>query len=201
MTNIGDQIGRELDLNLVTRAAKYPNPTAQDGNYNYKSIIPDLSDAADIQEAIAMYHYGQANYNPTNEISANSVEGWLGHIQHQIDFNASTISGGGEANNIEPVLTPTGQPIPDGYVWVDKDANANTVLPTYPPAVYSSVQPTGWGMADKGRIWIDESVDINVLNPAVYLLKTEAASTYQTIVASVTNADIASANAFMLMGA
>lgn len=176
MTNIGDDIGRALDANLVTRAAKYPAPTAQNGNYNYQSKIPDLSDSSNIQEAIYMYHYGQPNYNPTAEISADSVEGWLGHLQHQIDFNASTISGGGETKTTEPTLTPTGQPIPDGYVWVDKDANANTVLPTYPPAVYSSVQPTGWGMADKGRIWVNESIDNSVLNVNSYQLKNQYTS-------------------------
>lgn len=171
---------------------------------NYITLMPDLTDVADVQQALEMYHMGYADYNPTIEPAANSIEGHLADLQDQIDFNASTISGGGETKTTEPTLTPTGQPIPDGYVWVDKDANANTVLPTYPPAVYSSVEPLGWGTADKGRIWINESVDTMVLNPTVYLLKTEATSTYQTIAAynsSIQSViDSSSASTFMLMG-
>jgi hypothetical protein len=187
MTNVGKSIGREPDSNLVTRAAKYPAPTAQAGNYNYKSVIPDLSDVANIQEALTMYHYGQANYNPTNEISADSIEGWLGHIQHQIDFNASTISGGGETKTTEPTLTPTGQPIPDGYVWVDKDANTSTIYPTLPSAYYSATMPTTWGLADKGRIWVNEATDNSVLNVNSYALLSPVSQTItNTILTSPT---------------
>ena len=135
--------------------------------------MPDLTDNADVQQALEMYHFGYADYNPTIDPAANSIEGHFADLQDQIDFNAATISGGGETNNIEPVLTPTGQTIPDGYVWVDKDANANTVLPTYPPAVYSVTQPTTWGLADKGRIWVNEAVDNAVLNVNDYQLKTQ----------------------------
>ena len=164
MTNIGKEIG------------KY-----------YPTLMPDLTDNADVQQALEMYHFGYADYNPTIDPAANSIEGHFKDLQDQIDFNASTISGGGETNTTEPLLTPTSQPIPDGYIWVDKDANANTVLPTYPPAFFSSVQPTTWGLADKGRIWVNEATDNAVLNVNSYALLSPVSQTItNTILTSPT---------------
>ena len=65
----------------------------------YPTQIPDLSDAADIQEAFRLYHYGAypgtdpGEYNPTNSNTANlvasSIAGALNSLQGQI----TTLSG------------------------------------------------------------------------------------------------------------
>lgn len=61
----------------------------------YTTQIPQYEDAADIQAALKMYHYGSSSYDTenTNEslLVSNSIAGYFANIQHQL-------------NNIEPIV-------------------------------------------------------------------------------------------------
>lgn len=167
MTNIGSEVGRTPAASVSVRATQYPQPANKDGNYRYQSKIPDLADDASIQDALKMYHYGQANYDPNSPIVANSVEGWMGNLQHQVDDLYLRPGGGGEVKTTEPVLTPTGQSIPDGYIWVDKD-DISLTYPEFPTVLYSPTQPTGLGVGDVGTIWVDSDSSVDVLSLTDY---------------------------------
>lgn len=61
----------------------------------YKTQIPLYEDAADIQAALKMYHYGSSSYDTANineeQLIANSIAGYFSSIQNQLD-------------NIEPIV-------------------------------------------------------------------------------------------------
>lgn len=167
MSNTGADIGRQALATVQARAAQYPHPADDAGNYRYRSKMPDLADDASIQEALYMYHYGQTNYDPNAAIASDSVEGWLGNIQHQVDDLYLRPGGGGEVKSTQPIVTATGQPIPDGYVWVDND-DISPSYPDYPTVLFSPTQPTGLGVTDTGTIWIDSDDSLGVLNLSDY---------------------------------
>jgi hypothetical protein len=95
---------------------------------NYKTLMPDFTDDANIQDALQMYHYGQANYDPNTPTVANSVEGHLGNLQSQITTlsNTNVI---GEAKTSQPTVTWKGQTLPRGYIWVNTDEVATSFVP------------------------------------------------------------------------
>lgn len=134
---------------------------------NYKTLMPDLTDDANIQDALQMYHYGQANYDPNAATVANSIEGHFADLQDQVDDLFLRPGGGGEVKTSEPVLTPTGQAIPDGYIWVDKD-DISLTYPDFPTVLYSPTQPTGLGVGDVGTIWVDSDSSVDVLSLTDY---------------------------------
>lgn len=111
----------------------------------YPTKIPGYEDAADIQAALKLYHYGTSN-DITNEsqIIPNSV---VGHIK-ALDTRIDSI----ETNGIgSAVLTsmPTG--IDNGYIWVDSTASITTDI-RYAIASYQTSQPTN---PTTGAIWVD----------------------------------------------
>jgi hypothetical protein len=69
----------------------------------YTTKVPDLSDTADIQEALRLYHYGKPSggntaageYPISNSerslLEPNSVAGWLNNLQNQISSFESGI--------------------------------------------------------------------------------------------------------------
>lgn len=124
---------------------------AEDIGSIYNTKIPGLEDAADIQEALKLYHYGSLSYNTANSdeslLPNPSVARHFSNIQSQIDtLDAKRTAGDVSAS--EPVG------IPDGYIWVDEDSvgSVNTI---YSTAVYSNTAPTQ-NLVD-GIIWIDKS--------------------------------------------
>jgi len=117
----------------------------------YKTKIPGLEDAADIQEALRLYHYGSLSYNTgntdTNLLPNPSIARHLDNIQGQID----DLDIKRTAGDFLPTQ-PAG--IPDGYLWVDSDS-AGPANVIYPTAVYSNTPPTQ-DLVD-GIVWIDKS--------------------------------------------
>lgn len=61
----------------------------------YKTQIPQYEDAADIQAALKMYHYGSSGYDIANtdedQLVSNSIAGYFNNIQNQLD-------------NIDPII-------------------------------------------------------------------------------------------------
>lgn len=117
----------------------------------YNTKIPGLEDAADIQEALTLYHYGSLSYNTSNtdtsQLPNPSLARHISNIQGQIN----TLDQKRTAGDFLPA-EPSG--IPDGYLWVDSNSTgpANIV---YSTAVYSNTPPTE-NLVD-GIVWIDKS--------------------------------------------
>ena len=123
--------------------------------------IPALIDDANIQDALRAYHYGSYDFDtaetdPT-QLLVPSMAHTINDLQEQIDdqvaleLAARDIS---SAQNSAPVaadFTAFSATIPDGYIWVDKDASA-PVGYLSATSLYTATQPTT-GLAN-GVIWI-----------------------------------------------
>ena len=123
--------------------------------------IPALIDDANIQDALKAYHYGSYDFDTaetdTAELLNPSIAYTINDLQEQIDdqvaleLAARNIS---SAQNSAPVaanFTAFSATIPNGYIWVDKDAAA-PVGYISATSVYTATQPTT-GLAN-GVIWI-----------------------------------------------
>ena len=123
--------------------------------------IPALIDDANIQDALKAYHYGSYDFDTSETDSAEllnpSIAYTINDLQEQIDdqvdleLAARDIS---RASNSVPVagdFTAFSATIPDGYIWVDKDASA-PVGYLSATSVYTATQPST-GLAN-GVIWI-----------------------------------------------
>lgn len=132
-----------------------PNATAS----FYNTTIPSLTDDANIQEALRMYHFGTPDGSIAddsgNPVRSESVAGYLGSLQTQID--AFTI--GSEYTATAPL------DVEDGYIWVDSSSSApvfdNGVVAI---AKYQPTAPTT-GLVD-GMLWVDK--DSSPLKMYVY---------------------------------
>lgn len=127
-----------------------PNATAE----FYNTIIPSLSDDANIQEALRMYHYGTTDGSipdeSANPIAGESIAHYLGELQSQID----AFEIGSSYSSTEPSLTNDD----NGYIWVDSTSSAlifDEGIPTI--AFYQSAEPTTGLVA--GMLWVDSDDD------------------------------------------
>jgi hypothetical protein len=123
--------------------------------------IPALIDDANIQDALKAYHYGSYDFDTAEtdpaELLNPSIAYTINDLQEQIDdqvaleLAARNIS---SAQNSAPVaanFTAFSATIPNGYIWVDKDAAA-PVGYLSATSIYTATQPTT-GLAN-GVIWI-----------------------------------------------
>jgi hypothetical protein len=123
--------------------------------------IPALIDDANIQDALKAYHYGSYDFDTAEtdpeELLNPSIAYTINDLQDQIDdqvaleLAARNIS---SAQNSAPVaanFTAFSATIPNGYIWVDKDAAA-PVGYLSATSIYTAIQPTT-GLAN-GVIWI-----------------------------------------------
>ena len=123
--------------------------------------IPALIDDANIQDALRAYHYGSYDFDPAEsdpaELLVPSIAHTINDLQEQINDNADLEEAARDissAQNSAPVaadFTAFSATIPDGYIWVDKDASA-PVGYLSATSLYTATQPTT-GLAN-GVIWI-----------------------------------------------
>jgi hypothetical protein len=123
--------------------------------------IPALADNADIQDALKAYHYGSYDFDTAETDSANllnpSIAYTINNLQSQITTKAAlevAARDSSRATTTAPTaaaFTTFSDTIPDGYIWVDKDAAA-PVGYISATSVYTATQPTT-GLAN-GVIWI-----------------------------------------------
>lgn len=115
----------------------------------YNTTIPSLTDDANIQEALRMYHFGTPDGTPAddsgNPIRSESIAGYLGALQAQLD--EFTI--GSEYASTAPIG------VEDGYIWIDSNSSA----PVFNSGVvgvaqYQNSAPTT-GLVD-GMLWVDK---------------------------------------------
>lgn len=103
----------------------------------YPTKMPGYDDAADIQAALRLYHYGSESYDPTNtnesQIPANSIAGHLKALDTRVD----TVEGNGVGS--EYTATEPTSPV-DGFIWVDSDSTVPIIQ-----------NPT-WQLLDSGNL-------------------------------------------------
>lgn len=120
---------------------------AEDIGGVYNTKIPAYSDNADIQEAFTLFLYGSTTVPATAAaIAVPSIANYLKTLQDDID----TLEGvgiGSVVSNDEP------QDVPDGYIWVDFDAELATEY-TLPTVIYQNSIPTENLLS--GMLWVDK---------------------------------------------
>jgi hypothetical protein len=124
------------------------NPATEATNQLFNTLIPVLSDDADIQEALRLYHYGNATSLPSNNsaIIANSVAGHLKSLRDDVTA-LEDLGLGSEVSETEP-SNPQ-----NGYIWLKEDSSASQLLGTV--AIYQNSTPTGTFV--DGQLWVDKN--------------------------------------------
>jgi hypothetical protein len=123
--------------------------------------IPALIDDANIQDALKAYHYGSytfdtAENNPENLLNP-SIAYTVNDLQNQIDDQVALELAARDSSRVTATVptaaafTAFSATIPDGYIWVDKDAAA-PVGYLSATSIYTVTEPTT-GLAN-GVIWI-----------------------------------------------
>jgi hypothetical protein len=135
--------------------------------------IPALVDDANIQDALKAYHYGSYDFDTaetdTSELLNPSIAYTINNLQERIDDQTALEAAArniSSAQNSAPVaanFTAFSETIPNGYIWVDKDAAAQVGYLSA-TSVYTAAEPTT-GLAN-GVIWIKK--DSSPLEMYVY---------------------------------
>jgi len=120
--------------------------------------IPSLTENADIQAALRLYHYGTA-YDPTNtdvgEINAESIAGYI----NDLDGRVTSVEDSGPGSEYASTM-PTG--VPDGYIWVDSTQSLGAQ-----PGLVAAYQTSAPSNPVLGSLWVD-STNTNALVLKVY---------------------------------
>jgi hypothetical protein len=130
--------------------------------------IPGLADAADIQEALRVYHYGGSGYEATSaqtSLPAVGIARRLLEISDDITALENRPSSGGDVDDDAPVagdFTPSG--IPNGYIWVDSNGSLGGA-PTGATAVFTNSAPTS--SITTGTVWVDKDATAITANPFI----------------------------------
>jgi hypothetical protein len=133
----------------------------------FPTKIPGYDDAADIQAALRLYHYGSSTYDETNtdvgDLVRNSIAGQFNNIDERI----ASIEDSGFGSSIS--ATEPSSPA-DGFIWMDLDAPA--VVSSSAVAAYQSSAPSS---PATGTLWVDST------NPSALTLKVYDGSTWKVI--------------------
>ena len=118
----------------------------------YNTKIPGLDDAADIQEALRLYHYGSLSYDTANTVNSviqnPSVAYHLKNLQDQVDVLDIKRTAG-------DYLPTRPSNVADGYLWVDSDSQGPASASIPATASYSATAPTT--NLVNGLVWVDSS--------------------------------------------
>jgi hypothetical protein len=123
------------------------------GLFNTK--IPALSDAADIQAALRLYHYGLYAYDAANPTST-SIAGHLKALDTRLDAQETLGVGSEYSATIPP------SPV-EGFIWVDSTSTPS-VTQVVSTSNYQTTAPTT-GLT-QGMLWVDS--DSSPLKMYVY---------------------------------
>jgi hypothetical protein len=133
--------------------------TGETGPYNTK--MPALSENANIQEALRLYHYG--TITPPADLSSVISNSVAGHFKN-MSTRVTTLENKNVAvySSSEPTPVSLSQTnIPDGFIWVDASSAAPTFnvngLTPIAVAKYQTTTPTG--TIAEGSLWIDKGSD------------------------------------------
>ncbi len=124
---------------------------AEDIGALYNTKIPGYEDAADIQAALKLFHYGSTTYDETNTNPSQLPNPSLARHLQDLRDDITTLEELGAGSDY---LTTAPTSPEDGFIWVDANSTGNGA-PTYATAVYSNEPPTT-GLVD-GIIWVDKN--------------------------------------------
>jgi hypothetical protein len=132
---------------------------AEDIGNIYKTKIPSYAEAADIQAALKLFHYGTTTVPTTEgEILSDSLAGHLKSLDTRLDSIELDPAKSDFLTQTEMINKfPTVPSRIDGYIGMDPDSNGGTVETLYSTAIYSNEAPTT-DLVD-GILWIDKDSD------------------------------------------
>lgn len=119
--------------------------------------MPSLSENADIQAALRLYHYGE-NFDPASSGTLNSasIAGYISALQSDV----SDIQDAGFGSEYSATMPTTG--VEDGYIWVDSTQSLGAQ-----PGLVAAYQTSAPANPVLGSLWVD-STDTNDLSLKVY---------------------------------
>jgi hypothetical protein len=123
---------------------------AEDIGPIYTTKIPALSEAADIQAALKLYHYGTVLVPTTeNDVIPTSVAGYIQSLENALEAldTREEARGIGQSFQTEEPTSPV-----DNYIWVKSDSSP-TAIAELPTSRYQESQPTENLTA--GLLWVD----------------------------------------------
>jgi len=123
--------------------------------------IPALIDDANIQDALRAYHYGSYDFDTAEtdpaELLNPSIAYTINDLQDQIDDQVALELVARDSSRVtttaptSAAFTAFSATIPDGYIWVDKDAAAQVGYYSA-TSIYTTTQPST--NLVNGVIWI-----------------------------------------------
>lgn len=126
--------------------------------------IPALIDDANIQDALKAYHYGSYDFDTAEtdpaELLNPSIAYTINDLQDQIDDQVALELAARDSSRVTTTaptaaaFTTFSATIPDGYIWVDKDAAA-PVGYLSATSIYTATEPTT--ELANGVIWIKKN--------------------------------------------
>lgn len=139
----------------------------------YPTSIPGYDDAADIQAALRLYHYGSTDYDITNSNTGNLVANSVAFHLFNLSNTIATLDAREEDRGIGSSYQssePNG--MPSGYIWMDSDATVASNV-TYPSAIYTVSAPTS---PTDGMLWVQKGS-----SPLLMKIYDSDTSTWKTI--------------------
>lgn len=123
-----------------------PNYDSNNPTILLNTQIPALTEDADIQEALRLYHYGSTTPPALPSlINPESVAGYLKSLREDVTTLQDLGIGSSYSNTL-----PTN--VPDGYVWVNSDSAA----PIFNNILLSAFQPSApTNDLAEGMLWVD----------------------------------------------
>jgi hypothetical protein len=121
--------------------------------------MPSLSENADIQAALRLYHYGES-YAPTNENPDNLNDESIAKYIYDIRNDITSIQDAGFGSEYSATMPTTG--VEDGYIWVDSTQSLGAQ-----PGLVAAYQSSAPSNPVLGSLWVD-STDTNDLSLKVY---------------------------------
>lgn len=139
----------------------------------YPTSIPGYDDAADIQAALRLYHYGSSSYDISNANTANLVANSVAYHLHNLANTISVLDTREENRGIGSTYQ-TAEPtsIPHGYIWMDGDASFSNT-PGFPGAIYTVSAPSN---PTDGTLWVEKGS-----SPLLMKIYDSDTSTWKTI--------------------
>ena len=127
---------------------------------NIGNLVPTKIPAL-VEDALKAYHYGSYDFDTAETNTANllnpSIAYTINNLQSQITTKAALEVSARDSSRVtttaptSAAFTAFSNTIPDGYIWVDKDAPAQVGYISA-TSIYTTTQPTT-GLAN-GVIWI-----------------------------------------------
>ena len=138
----------------------------------YPTKVPGYNDAADIQAALRMYHYGDTAYNiqntDPNNLQPNSIAGSFNSLNGRV----TTLEG-----KHSPVSVSATEPTSptDGYIWINTNESSISGGAFGNMIDYSETAPTSF--LAHGRLWAKLGT-----NPIQLYIRNNTTSTWDRLI-------------------